>query len=95
MNNDVLLSLLPVERPLVLPYLTKFDLAVEKGLSTLNWKSNSITEFIADSMEQVTVVSSVVKTMKDNLRSINEKLGGYNKPLLQRKPKPVAKVRKT
>ena len=30
MNNDVLNILLPVERPLVMPYLNKFDLAVEK-----------------------------------------------------------------
>ena len=31
MNNDVLRVLLPVERPLVFPYLTKFDNVVEKG----------------------------------------------------------------
>ena len=44
MNNDVLNSLLPVERPLAMPYLTKFDSAVEKGLnSSMNWKSNGIT----------------------------------------------------
>jgi dynein heavy chain len=46
--------LLPVEKPLVQPYLTKFDLAVERGLSTMNWKSAGITEFISEAMEQVT-----------------------------------------
>jgi dynein heavy chain len=92
MNNDVLNSLLPVERPLAMPYLTKFDSAVEKGLnSSMNWKSNGITEFIADSMEQVKAVSEVVRTMKNNLRGVNEQLMLYNKPLLIRKSKPIAK----
>lgn len=58
MNNDVLNSLLPVERPLVMPYLNKFDLVIEKGLTTMNWKSASINEFIADSMEQVKLKNS-------------------------------------
>lgn len=39
-NNDVLNILLPVEKPLVLPYLIKFDAMVEKGLTTMNWKTN-------------------------------------------------------
>jgi dynein heavy chain, axonemal len=91
MNNDVLSILLPVEVPLIQPYLVKFDTSVEKGLAAMNWKSNGITEFIADAMDQVTVVNDIVKKMKDNLHSINEQLNTYNKPLLQRKPKPVAK----
>jgi len=91
MNNDVLHILLPVERPLVQPYLTKFDNVMEKGLSSMNWKSPGITEFIADCMEQVTVVSEVVKTMKDNMRSVNEQLSSYSKPLLIRKNKPAIK----
>jgi dynein heavy chain, axonemal len=91
MNNDVLNILLPVERPLVQPYLTKFDAVMEKGLSNMNWKSPGITEFIADCMEQVTLVSEVVKTMKDNMRSVNDQLASYSKPLLQRKNKPAIK----
>jgi dynein heavy chain, axonemal len=91
MNNDVLNILLPVERPLVQPYLTKFDAVMEKGLSSMNWKSPGITEFIADCMEQVTLVSEVVKTMKDNMRSLNDQLASYSKPLLQRKNKPAIK----
>eukprot|EP01041_Mallomonas_annulata_P000386 gene386-700_t len=91
MNNDVLNLLLPVEKPLVLPYLTKVDSVVERGLTTLNWKSNGINEFIADAMEQVTAASEVVRTMKENMRKINEQLAGYNKPLMQRKSKPVVK----
>lgn len=91
MNNDVLNILLPVERPLALPYLNKFDATIEKGLATMNWKSNGITEFIADCMEQVQVVAEVMRTMKNNLKGVNEQLLQYTKPLIIRKNKPVAK----
>ena len=56
MNNSVLDSLLPVEKPLIDPYLAKFDVAIQPGLETLNWQSDGVTEFIGDSMEQVKVV---------------------------------------
>ncbi|CAM9131888.1 unnamed protein product, partial [Ectocarpus fasciculatus] len=91
MNNDVLESLLPVEKPLVQPYLAKFDVAIDRGLSSLNWKANGINEFIADSMEQVTAVNDIVRTMKENLRSVTEQLQSYKKPLMQRKAKPMVK----
>ncbi|RYG70338.1 hypothetical protein EON64_00425, partial [archaeon] len=91
MNNDVLSVLLPVERPLALPYLTKFDTIIEKGLTTMNWKANGITEFIGESMEQVKAVSEVMRTMKNNLRGVSDQLMNYNKPLLTRKSKPMTK----
>lgn len=53
MNNDVLLQLLPVEKPLVRPYLDKFDRVINAGLSQMNWNSVGINEFIEESMEQV------------------------------------------
>jgi dynein heavy chain len=91
MNNDSLSILLPVEKPLATPYLNKFDQVIERGLSTMNWKTTGISEFINDSMEQVKNVSEVVRTMKNNLRGVHEQLTLYNKPLLVRKTKPVAK----
>jgi dynein heavy chain, axonemal len=91
MNNDVLNSLLPVEKPLVLPYLNKFDLVVERGLTVMNWKTNGINEFIVESMEQITSVNEVVRTMKENMRLITEQLENYRKPLLARKVKPMVK----
>jgi dynein heavy chain len=91
MNNHVLSILLPVERPLVMPYLTKFDQVVERGLTQMNWKSAGITEFIGDCMDQVKAVSEIVTTMKDNLKKVNTTLSSYNRPLLIRKNKPVIK----
>ena len=90
-NNDVLSCLLPVEKPLVLPYLTKFDNIIERGLTVLNWKANGISEFIKEANEQVSVVSDIVTTMKENLTNVNDQLEQYNKPLLTRKVKPIVK----
>ena len=70
MNNSVINQLLPVEKPLIAPYLAKFDCIVEKGISELNWQSNGVDHFIKDSMEQVQSVHQILKTMKDNLSSI-------------------------
>ena len=91
MNNSVLSQLLPVEKPLVDPYLTKFDCVIEKGISTLNWRSEGVDEFIAKSMEQVTKVHGILKTMKDNFTAIEEILQNWDKPIIDRKSKPVEK----
>jgi dynein heavy chain len=42
-------------------------------------------------MEQVKTVSEVVRTMKNNLQEVSDALKAYNKPLLIRKTKPLAK----
>ena len=36
MNNEVLNILLSVERPLAMPYLSKFDSVIEKGLDSFH-----------------------------------------------------------
>lgn len=91
MNNSVLKQLLPVERPLVAPYLAKFDAFVQKGIEKLNWCSNGVDEFIAISMEQVETVHGIMKTMKDNFSTIEMILKEWNKPMLERKSKPLEK----
>lgn len=91
MNNSVLNQLLPVERPLVAPYLAKFDCAVENGISVLNWRSDGIESFIDASMKQVTIVHDILKTMKDNFRAVEDILDTWNSPLIERKTKPVEK----
>lgn len=90
-NNDVLNILLPVEKPLVMPYLVKFDAMIEKGLTSMNWKSNGIKEFIDEAMSQISSVSELVHTMKRSMSTIHELLSSNNKPLLIRKTKPIAK----
>mmetsp|Transcript_22603 Transcript_22603/g.32368 ORF Transcript_22603/g.32368 Transcript_22603/m.32368 type:complete len:273 (-) Transcript_22603:259-1077(-) len=53
-NNEMLGLLLPVERPLIAPYLTKFDHVAERGLAVLHWRSHRVDEFISDAMKEVT-----------------------------------------
>jgi dynein heavy chain len=91
MNNSVLNQLLPVEKPLVAPYLAKFDNVIEQGIHELNWCSDGVDLFIKDSMEQVQNVHRILKTMKDNLSTIQMTLREWNKPMMERKTKPVEK----
>ncbi|KAL7443397.1 hypothetical protein ACHAXH_005661 [Discostella pseudostelligera] len=91
MNNSTLNSLLPVEKPLIDPYLAKFDSAIQPGLEVLNWRSDGVTEFIGDSMEQVKVVHGILKTMKDNLGAVQGIANKWKRPMFERKTKPMAK----
>lgn len=91
MNNSVLAHLLPVEKPLVDPYLAKFDLAVKPGLETLNWKSNGVDEFIGDIMVQVKIVHGILKTMKENLSAVQDIVDKWDKPMIKRTTKPMEK----
>ena len=91
MNNSVLDSLLPVEKPLIDPYLAKFDVAIQPGLETFNWQSDGVTKFIGDSMEQVKVVHGILKTMKNNLSSVQDIANKWDRPMIERKTKPMEK----
>jgi dynein heavy chain len=89
MNNDVLMQLLPVEKPLVQPYLEKFDRAIANGTTQLCWKSDGIDEFIDQGMEHVLQVHEVTRTMKTNLGNVKQELQSWAAPLMERKPKPM------
>lgn len=91
MNNAVLSTMLPVEKPLVVPYLEKFDLVVQPGLESLNWQSPGVEEFIQDSMENVKVVHGILKTMKDNLAGVRDIIDQWERPMIERKTKPMEK----
>ena len=79
MNNSVLKNMLPVERPLVDPYLTKFDLAVQRGIESLYWRSDGVNDFISESMDQVKIVHDILKTMKDNLSAVQSIVEKWDK----------------
>ena len=91
MNNSVLNQLLPVEKPLVAPFLAKFDKVVEKGIISLNWRSDCIDVFIKEAMDQVQHVHDILKTMKDNKSMIESTLKKWNRPMIDRKTKPMEK----
>ena len=89
MNNSVLRQLLPVEKPLVESYLAKFDHVVERGITVLNWRSDGIDDFISDAMSHVRKFHGILKTMKDNIKGIEDILDSWDKPMIDRKAKPV------
>ncbi len=91
MNNTVLNQLHLVEKPLVAPYLAKFDYVIEQGIESLNWRSEDVDVFIKESMDQVQKVHNILKTMKDNFATIQMIVNQWNKPMMERKTKPVDK----
>ena len=92
-----LAKLLPVEKPLMQPYLDKFDVAAEEGLTTLNWETNGDElektrrdEYIEGATAAVDIVDEYTCSMKANLDHANEIMERWtSKPLLERDKKPV------
>ncbi|KAH8088652.1 dynein light chain binding protein [Aureococcus anophagefferens] len=73
-HNTDLARLLPVEKPLLQPYLDRFDKAIEAGLSQLNWETGGLEpeiakrrEFIDEAILAVETVDEITCTMKANL----------------------------
>ena len=79
------------------PYLDKFDIAAEEGLTTLNWETNGDElektrrdEYIEGATAAVDVVDEYTSSMKANLDHANEIMERWtSKPLLERDKKPV------
>lgn len=46
LNNEILQNVLPVEAPLLKPYMDQFDSAIEPGVSLLCWESGGVEEYI-------------------------------------------------
>ena len=95
-HNTDLERLLPVEKPLLQPYLDRFDRAVEAGLNSLNWETGGSEaevvrrrEFIDEAALAVETVDEITSTMKANLEKVNAIMDVWSaKPLMDRKPKP-------
>ena len=90
-HNAILDRLLPVERPLVMPYLSRFDVVVECGITSLTWKSDGIDEYLSECMNQITKVDGILVTIKNNFATIQDIIASWNSPLFERKNKPVEK----
>jgi len=88
MYNDILATLLPVEKPLLADRIEKINLALQPGLDTLMWNSGNIDQFINQVMGIVKDVDELVKKMKENIRKMNEMMEKWEKPLFERKNKP-------
>ena len=88
MYNDILATLLPVEKPLLSDRIKSMNDCLQPGIDTLRWNSDTIDQFISSCMVLVTEVDDLVKKMKENVRQMLEKMKKWEKPLFERKNKP-------
>jgi dynein heavy chain len=54
MYNNILSTLLPVEKPLLADKIERMNNALQKGIDELKWNSQNIDPFIKQAMEIVT-----------------------------------------
>ena len=90
MYNFIITSLNSVEEPLIIERIKNLDKIIEPGLSDLKWKSLNVNDFITKSLNSVDNVYKIVNKMKFDLEKIKEALTEFDKPLIQRRHKPVA-----
>jgi dynein heavy chain len=90
MYNNMMTTILPVERPLVQSHLEKIDRTLQRGIKQMNWKSHGIDMFITESMASVKAANDILSTLKKNLSGVEQILENFARaPLLERKAKPV------
>ena len=87
MYNEILSTLLPVEKPLLADRIKMMSDSLSPGINTLRWNSDNINPFITKAMKICTEVDELVKKMKENVRKICEMMEKWNKPLYERKNK--------
>ena len=62
--NNIIATLIDVERPLVQAKLDSIDKVLIKGLKHLNWKSHNIDDFVKTVMREVKDAHSTLQTCK-------------------------------
>ena len=82
MYNNMLATLLDVERPLLQAKLDDIDKVLQKGLKHLNWKSHAIQEFVANAMAKVKEANSILQTIKSNVKETQIVLKSFAEPLM-------------
>jgi dynein heavy chain len=65
--NEILMQLLPVEKPLLADRIERMNKSLMPGIDNLRWNAQSIDPFISKAMEIVKEVDELVKKMKDNV----------------------------
>ena len=89
MYNDILSTLLPVEKPLMMSRIVSMDKSLEKGITELRWNSQGIDPFIKNAMLVVSEIDELVKKMKENVRKMQDFMELWKRPLFERKAKPM------
>ena len=85
--NNIIATLIDVERPLVQAKLDAIDKVLIKGLKHLNWKSHNIDDFIKQTMRDVKDANNVLNTCKTNVKETQALLAEFAKQtMMERKP---------
>jgi dynein heavy chain len=89
--NDIIATLLPVEKPLMIDRINKLNKSLQPGMDTLKWNSPGIDKFIDGAMAITEVLDELVKKMKENVRKMIEMMNTWSsEPLYQRKQRTQA-----
>jgi len=89
MYNEILATLLDVEKPLLQNRIDKMNKVLLPGIEELRWNSQGIDPFIKDAMAVVSDVDDLVRKMKENVKKMQEYMEAWKKPLFERKMKPL------
>jgi dynein heavy chain len=87
MFNEVLATLLNVEKPLMADRIQMMLDSLNPGLTSLKWNSDGINPFINKALKICTEVDELVKKMKENVKKMQDIMKSWNKPLYERKNK--------
>ena len=90
MYNEILSTLLNVEKPLLQDRIDKINKSLQPGVDSLRWNSQGIDQFINTCMGIVKEVDDLVKKMKDNVKKVQDLMQKWEKPLFDRKNKSLA-----
>lgn len=90
MYNDIISTLLPVEKPLLQNRINQIDKQLQPGIDQLIWTSNNIDAFIAKVMKITKEVNDLVVKMKANVAGMVRRMDEWQKPLFERRGKTMA-----
>ena len=86
MYNNIVGTLLPVEKPLLAKRIADCDAALQAGIDKLKWNSNGIDQYIDKAFDCVTIADEDMQKMKTNVRKMIEIMERWSAtPLFQRK----------
>ena len=84
--NQILISMLDVEQPLLQAQLKAIDKVLEKGQKHLTWRSHAIDEFVREATTLIKEAFDTLNALKANMRAIQEVLNHWvENPLMKRK----------
>jgi dynein heavy chain len=75
--NNILRTILDVERPLLAEKLETVEGHLKKGLENLNWNSHHIDDYVHEVMGMVKEVDSILSVLKSNVADTRKILEGW------------------